>query len=153
MANSNKVILARPNPFIVEKMRGLLEMCGYTPAPIKDIHELEDMDPAEVVGAVVSTTVVSSVGESAVDVIAALRERFKGVPVLFASMVAEEAIEETLKRKLLKKVSDAPNVLSVKKGYMDQSLGSADTFLVVSEGDLEDQSFVAKVLERHFIKK
>ncbi len=152
MADSNKVILARPNPFIVDKMKGFLETCGYTPAPIKDIHEIEDIDPAEVVGAVVSTTVVSSVGESAVDVIAALRERFRGVPVLFASMVAEEAIEETLKRKL-SKVSDSPKVLSVKKGFMDQSLGGADTFLVVSEEDFKDQSFAAKVLERHFVKK
>ena len=53
----------------------------------------------------------------------------------------------------LSKISDSPNVVSVKKGFMDKSLGNKDTFLVVSEGDFEDQSFAAKVLERHFVKK
>ncbi len=152
MADTNKVILARPNPFIVDQMKDFLQMCGYSPSPIKDLHDIENMPSEGVVGAVVSTTVVSSVGESAEDVIAALRKHFGNIPVIFASMVPEETIEETLKRKL-SKVSDNPHVISVKKGFLDHSLGEADTFLVVSQADFEDQQFAAKVVEKHFVKK
>jgi hypothetical protein len=152
MADTNKVILARPNPFIVDKMKGFLVNCGYTPTPLKDLHDIDNMASDGVVGAVVSTTVVSSVDESAEDVVIALRKHFGPIPVMFASMVPEEAIKETLKRKL-KKVSDNPRVLSVKKAYMDHSLGDADTFLVVAQADLEDQKFAATVVEKHFVKK
>ena len=149
MAEKNKVLLARPNPFIVDEMKGFLENCGYEPVPIKDLNELGGFPEDEVAGAVVSTTVISSVHESAEGVVEALRQRFPSIPVTFASMLAEEDIEDMLKHKL-EKVSSSPNVLSVKKGLLDHTLGAPDTFLVVTQDDLKDQALAGKIIEKQF---
>jgi len=151
MALKNKVVLARPNPFIVDEMKGFLVNCGYEPVPIKDLKDLLNIDAAEVAGAVVSNTVVSSVGEKTEEVIAALRQKFPEVPVAIASMVAEDAIEDMLTHKL-EKVSANPKVISVAKGLLDHSLGTADTFLVVTQEDMKDMTTSGKIIEQHFPK-
>ena len=153
MAEKKKVILARPHPFIASEMQEFLRANGFEPMPIESIKELDTLDAEEVAGAVISTSVVSSVTESPHDVLVGLRAHVKGVPVVFASLVEFGLIKDSI-LKALSGVVDDPKLEPLdEKSYSDPSLGSEKTFVVIHKDDLADEKkrFIAdKVIGKHF---
>jgi hypothetical protein len=111
MAQTQRVLLARPHAFIVDEMKPFLLECGYTPVKVSSIDELASVlaDPAQATlnGAVISTAVSSSIGADAATVFARLRERAPNLPVMFAGMADVATIRTTAGRAVGPVLSDA----------------------------------------------
>ncbi len=91
----SKILLARPHPFIMGAMADALTRAGLVPVsqstgPLGALH-----DP-DLVGAVISTAVVSSVTHGYAEVYASIREARPRLPVIFATLVESPRFARTL---------------------------------------------------------
>lgn len=58
-----KILLARPNMFLVNEMKDFLTVCGYEPTPIENLSDLDQHNSLEIGGMVISTAIASTVKE------------------------------------------------------------------------------------------
>src|SRR5574341_1148497 len=92
-----KVLLARPNDFLVIAMRSAVERAGFEPVALRSLEDCTAVGAGEVAGAVISTAVTSSVSESVGRVFTAIRSKYPRLPVAVATMLADgRAVEQLL---------------------------------------------------------
>jgi hypothetical protein len=82
----SRVLIARPNDFIVGAISGLLTRLDLTPVPVVTPEALASVPLDEVVGAVVSLAVTSRMPLSFGEVITRLRERAPRLPLIATSL-------------------------------------------------------------------
>jgi len=81
-----KVLLARPSPFIVDSMKEFLKQVSFASDPISTINDLVSRNLNEYRAAIISTAVNSPIQESYADVYAILREKAPDLPIIFATL-------------------------------------------------------------------
>ena len=136
--NSKNVILARPNTFILKSMKQLLKDCNCIPTPINRLSMLNEFNSNQVSGVVVSTAVISSVGEDLEVVIKAVAERYTGVPILMASMIGLDKIKDVIDLKLKKMDLDF-TLISAKDAYESGPVNPKNQIIVLEKKDISDE--------------
>lgn len=149
---SKTVLLARPHPFIVAEMKPFLEHAGYAAAKLESLDDLTTRARTSA-GAVISLAISSSLGESADDIFARLRQEAPRVPVLFAAMLGFDQSQRNLER-LAKQAGVQATIIGAAAGNENAAaLGKPDTFLYISKDDLADparRAIAARMVQRHF---
>lgn len=95
-----KVLLARPNDFLVNDMSVWLRSLGVEPVRLSKLSELAAHPVAEVAGLVLSSAVTSTIPESLGAAMAAVRKVFPHKPVLIAGLARLESARAGLGREL-----------------------------------------------------
>ncbi len=153
MPDSNIVILARPHPFIAKHMTKFLTDNGYTPHPIKHTKELALLPPDQVKGAVISTSVISDVEEGYEDVFHKIRDRYPGLPIMFATLGNPADMILPLERALGSN-DFSPTVVEVKfEAVQDRRLGNEDLIVLIHKNCLTTEKgldMTAKMVKSHF---
>ena len=154
MSGNKYVVLARPHPFIAEHMKKILTEQGYTPVPIQQVTELEELAAqGTVVGAVISTSITSVSGESYVDDFRHLRDMYPDLRVMFATLAKPEDLLQPIARAISSDTLNA-NVLEINSANQQHpSIGARDTFLLLHEDCVakpESIRMTAAMVGRHF---
>ncbi len=137
---TGKILLARPNSFIVKHMRRLIEESGNTPLPITKTAELDGISASELRAIVISTSVSSVVEEGYFEVFEIVKERFPDIPVFLASLTEVDSVKRAFSQN------------ARTKGLTLQSIGEADnspskeSVVVIRKSDLIDQDLFRKAL-------
>ena len=151
MSTQRRVLLARPHPFIVSGMKGLLEQSGFEPTPIASLAELASTDPAGVHGVVISTSITAA--EPTEKVLAAVRRFSARLPVIIATLLEFETTRKALAHTILPLVPDAVFVPATAATLARADLGQPNLFVVLRKVEVDDvgrKSAVQAILERHF---
>ena len=145
------VLLARPHPFIVAEMRPFLEQGGYAAAKLESLADLAAQARSSV-GVVISLAVSSSLGETAGEVFARLRQEVAR-PVVFAAILTFDQSKAGLDR-LAEHANVDATILGVSSANENAAaLGRPDTFLYISKEDLVDptrRAIASRMVQRHF---
>ena len=152
----NKILLARPHPFIVSEMKPFLEQSGFSPLPIKDISELEGLASTSLSGAIISLAVQSTIDESAVMVFEAIRKQFPYLQVAFAGMLDASMASKAIKRVLPESIGNYHVIAADKNNERRVELGQPSTFVYIRDSDLstpDTAKIAALMLQRHFSGK
>ena len=96
-----KLLLARPHPFIMGPMADALTQGGFLPVA-RSAGATPSLDD-DIVGAVISTAVVSSVPEHYADVYITIRNRCPTLPVVFATLLVAEQFAAVLRDALARR--------------------------------------------------
>ena len=137
---TGKILLARPNSFIVKHMKRLIEESGNIPVPITKTTELEGVNESELNAIVISTSVSSVVEEGYFEVFQIVKEKFPHVPVFLASLTEVNSVKRAFSQN------------AKTKGLTLQSVNEADnspskeSVVVIRKGDLIDQDLFQKTL-------
>lgn len=83
-----KVLLARPNDFIVDDMRAWISALGVEPVRLSTLAELALQPHEGLAGVIISAAVTSSVPASPGAVFEAVRKQFRSTPVMIAGMTS-----------------------------------------------------------------
>ncbi len=153
MADDKIVILARPHPFIAEHMKKFLIDKGYTPHPITEIHELDQLDASTMKGIVISTSVVSSIGDSYLDVFQGIRAKYADMPIIFATLGQIEDMIKPISHAISTETDPAKVVVVSPATVGDPSLGTKNTFMLVHKNDLiepESIKMTSRMIDAHF---
>jgi hypothetical protein len=146
------VLLARPHPFIVAGMRPFLEQGGYAAAKVENLADLAAQARSSV-GVVISLAVSSSLGETAGEVFARVRDEVARVPVVFAAILAFDQSKAGLERLAAHADVDA-TILGVSLANENAAaLGRPNTFVYISKEDLVDptrRAIALRMVQRHF---
>ena len=146
------VLLARPHPFIVADMKAFLTRNGYVPNPLSSLDQLSG-HKGSIKGAVISTSVTSSVSESTEDVIKAIRTRYAHVPIVLATLIEFDAVVKTMERSITTALPGAKLLPVAAASEAQPALGKDNGLLVIRRGDLIDKtlsSIADRLLLRHF---
>jgi len=152
----NKILLARPHPFIVSEMKPFLEQNGFSPLPIKGISELAGLASHPFSGAIISLAVQSTIDESAEMVFEAIRKQSPSLPVAFAGMLDASMASKAIKRVLPESIGDYRVIAVDKKNDHRVELGQPSTFVYIRNSDLatsDTVKIVALMLQHHFSDK
>ncbi len=88
----SRVLIARPNDFIVGAISSLFARLDLPPVPVVTPEALASVPLDDVVGAVISLAVTSRMPLSFVEVLARVRERAPGLPVIATSLSRDPAL-------------------------------------------------------------
>jgi hypothetical protein len=99
---------------------------------------LNEFNSNQVSGVVVSTAVISSVGEDLEVVIKAVAERYTGVPILMASMIGLDKIKDVIDLKLKKMDLDF-TLISAKDAYESGPVNPKNQIIVLEKKDISDE--------------
>jgi len=146
------VLLARPHPFIVADMKAFLTRNGYVPNPLSSLDQLSGLK-GSIKGAVISTSVTSSVSESTEDVIKGIRAKFPHVPIVLATLIEFDAVVKTMERSIITALPGAKLLPVAAASEAQPALGKDKGLLVIRRGDLIDKtlsSIADRLLLRHF---
>ncbi len=133
-----KVLLARPNSFIVKEMKRLVSDCGYLATPLGDLDELSEHDASEVGGVVISTALVSSVTADYGEVARVTLEKFPGVPVMLATLASYESIRPALELKF-EQIGIDHELRSMSSAGASEQFSAAEEMLVIQKSDISDE--------------
>jgi hypothetical protein len=151
MAGDRKlVVLARPNFLIVEHMRAFLRLNGFEPVRLTALADFHSMQFDAVAGVVISSAVISSIEQSAAEVLDAVRTDMPRVPVAFATLVDFEKSSLGLRSTVFsgRQVPLVPSDSMLPDGM---ALGGPDTYLVLRRDDLGDEAGPAgDLIKQHF---
>lgn len=153
MTDRNKVILARPHPMLAGGMTRFLTELGYTPAPLGDASQIAAAMTDGLVGAVISTAVVSSIKESAPEIFALLRAQRPAIPVIFATLVESDKMIDVLNREFVRKGWSVRWLSIAPETEKDAGLGREGTCLMVQQKDLEQRDrreLLGRIVLKHF---
>ncbi|MFO0601092.1 MAG: hypothetical protein U0228_37635 [Myxococcaceae bacterium] len=143
-----KVLLIRPNDFIADAMVSLVVRLGLEALRIRTPAELAKADLAEVVGAVVSTAVTSTMPMSFPEAIASLRRRAQ-VPLVATTMLKDE--KKALDFVLAELGNESGFVPFGTTARSPSVLGTPAGVLVLRKDEVEAPTpQLLEVLERHF---
>lgn len=147
----NKVLLARPSSFIVNDMKRLMTEMGYRPTPISRLSDVGKMPLKEILGAVVSNQLSSSIPEDYKEVILEIKRVNPSMPVLLASLVEFTGIEKGLRAKF----EGTPFVFFAVHDVARKLVFNTSTdILVIHLSDITDEirlKNTASVLNRFFV--
>lgn len=149
MMQENTVLLARPHPFIVERMTEFLARNRYA---TRSVADGEDVPDGAVKGVVISTSVAATswrVGQT----FRKVRERLPDVPILFATLMQPEQALAALKAELAGMVDDPVFVTLDGPPAAHAGLGAANVFLVVHKDQVACPEALARagwLVSRHF---
>lgn len=150
---NNHILLARPHPFIKDRMKPLLESCGFRITQIASPGSLDQL-AAPPDGAVVSLAVASDVRETASEVATALRSRWPELPLLFAALLPAERARLSLERLAAALGFDQCTMVTPDGGRsLPPGRSCPSTFLYINHHHLADdarQPTVKQMLTRHF---
>jgi hypothetical protein len=153
MTIGQKVLLARPHPFIVGEMKPLLISAGYTPSPLSDIAEISSGELNGSKGAVISVAVSSVMPESAETVFGALRASIPKLPIVFAGLNDIDVARRTIERLVKQSVAN-PTVIAVGSNNVREiRSGQTDVFLYIQKDVLKTEEGIEtarQMLKRHF---
>jgi hypothetical protein len=150
MSTVSKVIVARPNDFIVAPFSAVIERLGLSRVPVTTPEALDQVPLEQAVGAVISLAVTSSMPLTFVEVLTRLRARAPRLPLVATSLLrdaerVQSAIDVELAGLPLVGVRFAPELVA------HAALGVPGTVLVVRLADLDAPSAALDaVLRRHF---
>ncbi len=136
--NKKRILLARPNSFIVKSMKKLIEDAGYIPTPLESLDQIAGYSASEIGGFVISTGVSSvvkaSYSETIINAIATHPDR----PILLASLIDPELVKSTVFRKF-KDQSLERKMLSISEGSELNRLSAQDHILILEKKDIVDE--------------
>lgn len=153
MAAGNRVLLARPHPFIAEHMKKFLTEHGYTPTPLHDLAELKNYKAEAIKGAIISTSVVSDIEGTYIDVLKAIRNEYPNVPVMLATLGKPSDMMGPISRSL-KEISPDAELLEVAPNNTSApGLGTTGTYVLLHKNCLtspEGIVMATKMTQSHF---
>lgn len=137
--NTKKILLARPNTFIVNEMTKFINELDYIPVPIKNSSELNNYSSDEIGGIVISTAISSTVNEGYDEMLKLVNEKYASVPVVLVSLIALDKFEKAIQLKL-NKVGLSYRLHSVSNAMLSTRLESKSDIVVIENDDLVNQS-------------
>lgn len=144
----SKVLLIRPNDFIADAMVSLVVRLGLEALRIRTPSELAKAELAEVVGAVVSTAVTSTMPMSFAEAVASLRRRSQ-VPLVATTMLKDE--RKALDFVLAELGSTSGFVPFAATSLAPRALGTSTSVLVLRKDEVEAPTpLTLELLARHF---
>ncbi|MFY0689550.1 MAG: hypothetical protein JXQ90_20435 [Cyclobacteriaceae bacterium] len=149
---TKKILLARPNKFIVDEMKGLLKDSNFLPVPISNLDEIHKFSKEEVGGVVVSTAVISSIKEDYEDVILDVTSAFPGIPVMLATLVEVELMKKSINIRL-QKVGLDYHIRSITEVETKSSIDPRHDLVIVHKDDIgnkEKYAHTLQVVKKHF---
>ena len=150
MNTKKKVILARPNPLIVDRMKKFLDRNGFEPVTIHDLEELKHLSSSrEIKGAIISTSSISEVDEPVEEVISELNRKMPFVPVAFASLADFYSISGMLNKAISRLSYNAELINVNEKALSSGKLGRKGAFVVLQKEDL-NRGEADEVIGKHF---
>lgn len=153
MAAGNTVLLARPHPFIAEHMKKFLTENGYTPTPLHDLVELKNYKAEGIKGAVISTSVVSDIEGTYIDVLKAIRDEYPNVPVMLATLGKPADMMGSISRSLREISADAELLEVATNNISAPGLGTTSTYVLIHKNCLtspEGIVLATKMTQSHF---
>lgn len=149
---SKAVLLARPHPLIISKIKPFLEHNGFTPRKMDLLTDLK-ASSENASGAIISLAASSSVDESAEEVFSETRKHALRLPILFAAMLDFAVMKGALRR--IAKISGIEATILGIDSASDKhpDLGKPNTLLYLSMADLTTQkrsALAARIVQRHF---
>jgi hypothetical protein len=144
--STKRILLARPNSFIVDEMKRLIADSGYTPTPINDLEELMQYDTAEIGGAVISTAFSSTVKEDYHEVVKAVIEKFTGIPVMLATLIDVEAIRKAIDLKF-EAIGLDFEMHSMEMAGAKGMLTPRKDMIIIQKNDIADEAVYARTLK------
>ena len=135
-----KVLLARPNSFIVKHMKRLVEESGNTPLPISSIREVGGVQESELKAIVISTSVSSVVEESCFDVFEFVKKKFPSTPIFLASLTEVDSVRRAFSQ------NDQTSSLVLQSVIEADGSFRKESVVVIRKADLIDSELFQKTL-------
>ena len=136
-----RVLLVRPNDFIVDAMTSLIVRSGHEALRVASSQELEHVSLTGVVGAVVSTAVTSVMPLSFAEAVRALRRRAPGIRLIATTMQRETAKAVAQVNAELGAVDLTLRAMAIEPVTSHQAtLGTAGGVLVLRKEDVESRA-------------
>lgn len=132
-----KVLLARPNVFIVKEMKNFITEAKYEPIPIANVSELDNYNPSEIGGIVISTAITSTVNEDYQDLVKIVKDKFPNTTVLLATLIDYDKISSIVKSRF-KNINLDYNVLTIKEASEKKRIDNRREIVAIQKSDLTD---------------
>lgn len=133
-----RVLLVRPNDFILDSMVALMVRLGFEPLRVASPKELEVISLGGVVGAVISTAVTSTMAMSFVEAVQLLRRRAPALPLIATTMVREVAKASSVVEGELAELQPRMRALAISPATLtNAALGTSQVVLVLRKDDAE----------------
>jgi hypothetical protein len=132
-----KVLLARPNVFIVKEMKNFITEANYEPIPIANVSELDNYNPSEIGGIVISTAITSTVNEDYQDLVKIVKDKFPNTTVLLATLIDYDKISSIVKSRF-KNINLDYNVLTIKEASEKKRIDNRREIVAIQKSDLTD---------------
>jgi hypothetical protein len=146
-----RVVLLRPNDFIVDAMLALLKLEGFDARRLHHLGELTQEDPAALRGAVASTAASSAVRESFVEVVTRLKQFAPDAPLVATTMARDLGIAQDSLERELKQVGPGFEVVRPGAGPRPRALGTPSGVLLLRKEEIEAAGPATReALRRHF---
>jgi len=139
--NKGKVLLARPNSFIIKHMKRLVEESGHLPIPVSKIEEIESVNSSELKAVVISTSVSSVVEETYFEVFNIIQDKFPQKPVFLASLTEVAAVKRAFIQNGQTKHLVLQSIDEAQKDPIENAI------LVIRKADLIDESQFSTTLQ------
>lgn len=104
-------------------------------------------------GTVISTSVVSSAGDSYLDVFQGIRAKYPDMPIIFATLGRIEDMIKPISHAISTETDPAKVIVVSPATAGDPSLGTKNTFMLVHKNDLiepERIKLASKMIDAHF---
>ena len=89
-----KILLARPNGFMVNHMLTFIESVGCKPICLDDISDINNHDSDQLAAIVISTSVTSTVSQSFKEVLCYVAHNLPTVPIFLATLADIEVVKK-----------------------------------------------------------
>ena len=138
--STGKILLARPNSFIVKHMKRLMEDSGNIPLPLKNIKELKSISNVDLKAIVISTSVSSVVAESYFDVLELVKDHYGDKPIFLATLTEVESVRRAFNQRA--------ETSNIKLQSIEEACEEIDphAIIVIKKSDLTDESLYQKTL-------
>ena len=137
--SKKRILLARPNSFIVKSMKQLIEDAGYVPTPLDSLDQISDYNSGEIGGFVISTGVSSVVKASYSEAIVKAMSTHPDRPIMLASLIDPELVKNTVLRKFKDQALER-KMLSISEGSEVGRLEAQKHILILEKKDIVDEN-------------
>lgn len=149
MSTENTVLLARPHPFIVDRMTRFLQRNGFA---ARAVSEFDGLSGRDIKGVVISTD-VSKDGGGIGETFARIRQSLPDTPIMFATLMPPAIALPALEGELGGLVDD-PVFITVDAGIVgDAHLGRTNGFVVFNKDQIAAADSAGEadhLVARHF---
>ncbi|MFY0624753.1 MAG: hypothetical protein JXR07_00545 [Reichenbachiella sp.] len=130
-----QIILARPNLFIVNEMKKLMNDCRFDPFRLTKKSELDTLNSENVSGFVISTSLHSPIEMGYIEMIEKLMDKHPDKPILLASMISAENTKKSINLNFEKNNLDC-EVLSISDSNEGKNLDKKRQLLIIEKSDI-----------------
>lgn len=138
---NRKIILARPNQFIVEHMKHLVNDLGCDPMPITSFQDIQKLPKESIAAFVISTSVTSVVRKGYLDVLQEILTNYPDKPIFLATLGTIDQLKRVVDRKL-----EAWNINREMVGIDSISGSNHNVLLAIQKKDLVNEVSYQKVV-------